>query len=73
MGLDNNFYNYFLETVVKIIVLSLAKKKLRIICKALDRVEPNVTWTREERGNQGNTGVHDARRKSADYNKRQQN
>ena len=28
MGLDNNFYNYFLETAVKIIVLSLAEKKI---------------------------------------------
>ena len=28
MGLDNNFYNYFLENAVKIIVLSLAEKKI---------------------------------------------
>ena len=30
---------------------------LQLICKALSRVEPKITWTKEKPGNQGNTGV----------------
>ena len=30
---------------------------LQLICEASSRVEPNITWTKEKPGNQGNTGV----------------
>ena len=30
---------------------------LQLICEALSRVGPNITWTKEKPGNQGNTGV----------------
>ena len=31
--------------------------KLQLICNASSEVEPNITWTKEEPENQGNTGV----------------
>ena len=30
---------------------------LQLLCKVSSRVEPNITWTKEKPGNQGNTGV----------------
>lgn len=30
---------------------------LNLTCVALGRPEPNITWTKEETGNQGNTNV----------------
>ena len=30
---------------------------LQLTCEALGKPEPNVTWTKEKTGNQGNTGV----------------
>ena len=30
---------------------------LQLICEVLSRVEPNITWTKEKPGNQGNAGV----------------
>ena len=30
---------------------------LHLTCEALSQVEPNITWTKEKPGNQGNTGV----------------
>ena len=31
---------------------------LHLICEASSRVEPNIIWTKEKPGNQGNSGVH---------------
>ena len=30
---------------------------LQLMCKVLSYIEPNITWTKEKRGSQGNTGV----------------
>ena len=35
----------------------LEGNNLQLICEASSQVEPNITWTREKPGNQGNTGV----------------
>ena len=35
----------------------LEGSNLQLICEASSRVEPNITWTKEKPGNQGNTGV----------------
>ena len=35
----------------------LEGKNLQLICEALSRLKPNITWTKERPGNQGNTGV----------------
>ena len=31
--------------------------KLQLTCEALSRPKPNITWTKEKPGNQGNTGM----------------
>ena len=30
---------------------------MKLTCEATGRPEPNITWTKEKPGNQGNTGV----------------
>ena len=35
----------------------LEGNNLQLICEAWSQVEPNITWTKEKPGNQGNTGV----------------
>ena len=35
----------------------LEGKNLELICEASSQVEPNITWTKEKPGSQGNTGV----------------
>ena len=30
---------------------------MQLVCEASSRVKPNITWTKEKPGNQGNTGV----------------
>ena len=35
----------------------LEGNNLQLICEALSRLQPNITWTKEKPGNQGNTGV----------------
>ena len=35
----------------------LEGSNLQLICEGLSGVEPNITWTKEKPGSQGNTGV----------------
>ena len=35
----------------------LESKKLQLTCETLSQIEPNITWTKEKPGKQGNTGV----------------
>ena len=35
----------------------LEGNNLQLICEASSRIEPNITWTKEKPGSQGNTGV----------------
>ena len=35
----------------------LEGKNLELICEASSRIEPNITWTKEKPGSQGNTSV----------------
>ena len=35
----------------------LESRNLQLMCEALSQIEPNITWTKEKPGNQGNTVV----------------